>query len=101
MLFCPKCSQEIDERDNYCRRCGRALKPGTGFWYSHSGIILLMLVLGPFALIPLYMSKILSLRAKAIYCAVITLFTLYLGYVCWQIFTLTQQMLEATLGMPY
>ena len=101
MLFCPKCSQEIDERDNFCRRCGRALKPGTGFWFSHSGIILLMLILGPFALIPVYLSKMLSTTAKAVYCVVITLFTIYLGYVCWQFFTLAQQMLSTTLPMPY
>ncbi len=101
MPFCPKCRQEIDELDNFCRSCGKPLKPGTGFWYSHSGIILLMLVLGPFALIPVFLSKTLSTAAKAIYCVVILLFTVYLCYACWQFFVLMQQMFTSPLVMPY
>ena len=49
-MNCPKCYSLCDETDNFCRRCGKSLKPGTGFLYSHSGIILLAVILGPFAL---------------------------------------------------
>lgn len=101
MPYCPKCRQEIDELDNFCRRCGKPLKPGTGFWYSHSGIILLMLVLGPFALITVFLSKIISPTAKAVYCVVILLFTIYLGYACWQFFVLMQEMVASPLVLPY
>lgn len=101
MSVCPKCALEVDEKDNYCRRCGRALQPGTGFWYSHSGIILLAVVLGPFALIPVYLSKIISPTAKWIYTLLLALFTVYLGYVCWKIFLLMQEMMSSTLLLPY
>mgnify|MGYP004473596555 CR=1 FL=1 len=101
MPYCTRCRQEIDATDNYCRQCGRALQPGTGFWYTHSGIILLMLVLGPFALITVYLSKVISRTAKAVYSILILLFTAYLGYACWQMFVLIQELLQSSLALPY
>ena len=45
-MRCPKCGILIEDTDNFCRHCGRGLKPGQGFLHSHTGIILMMLILG-------------------------------------------------------
>ena len=62
---CPRCSNPIDETDNFCRHCGRSLKPGTGFLFSHPGIILMAFVLGPFALPFVWLSKTIGGPADA------------------------------------
>lgn len=79
IMPCPKCACDTDEADNFCRRCGKPLRTGTGFFYTHSGIILLTLAAGPFALITLWLSKLISTPAKWIYTAFICAFTFYLG----------------------
>lgn len=91
---CPKCRTLIDSEDNFCRRCGRSLRPGTGFWYTHSGVILLTFVLGPFALIPLWMSKLIGRTAKIFYTLGIVLLSAYMAFVCWQTYTLLKDMLD-------
>lgn len=100
-MNCPKCFQLCDEADNYCRRCGRSLKPGTGFLFSHGGIILLALVLGPFALPAVWMSKIIGRTAKCIYTAVLLLAGVYLVFACWQAYRLALQAAQDLLGAGF
>ena len=64
---CPHCHLTADPSDNFCRHCGRSLQPRYGFFYSHSGIILLAFLLGPLALPIVWMSKRISLVSKLIY----------------------------------
>lgn len=90
-VTCKSCHLLVDETDNYCRHCGGSLKPGHGFWYSHSGIILLMLVLGPFVLPLVWLSKRISLTAKIIYSALLVLLGYYFVVACYRIFQLTQE----------
>ena len=75
ILACPRCHNVVEQQDNYCRWCGRSLKPGRGFLYTHTGIIILALVLGPLALPAVWLSKVISTPAKWIY----TLLLLTLG----------------------
>ncbi len=63
-MRCPRCRFEADEADCYCRHCGKALQPHMGFWYDHGGVLLLTLIVGPFSLITLWLSRKLSLSAK-------------------------------------
>lgn len=60
-----------------------------------------MLVLGPFALITVYLSKVISRTAKAVYSVLILLMSVYFGYCCWKIFALMQEMLNSSLALPY
>ena len=76
MIFCPRCHVQIRETDHYCYNCGKGLKRGYGFLYTHTGIILMALVLGPFALPFVWLSKKIGALSKIIY----TLALLALGY---------------------
>ncbi len=73
---CPHCSTAITVQDNYCRRCGRSLKPGYSFWFSHTSILSFALLLGPFVLPWVWLSKRMGLVAKIIY----SVLSLLIGY---------------------
>ncbi len=95
---CPKCGFLHEEGDNFCRRCGRALKPGNGFLNSHTGIILLALVLGPFALPAVWTSKRISPLAKWIYTAVLGFMGYYLIVACWQVYKISLESAKLLMG---
>ncbi len=97
-VFCPRCRAEIRAEDNYCHNCGKSLKPGRGFLFTHTGIILMALVLGPFALPFVWFSKVLGPVAKIIYTALLLIFGFYLVYSLFHIFTLVQQSMQTLLG---
>ena len=97
-FFCKRCHAEVRNTDNYCHACGKSLKPGRGFLFTHAGIILMGLVLGPFALPFVWMSKVLSLTAKIIYTVIFLIVGFYLIYSLVHIFTLTQQSVQLLLG---
>lgn len=93
-LTCRHCQSIIDETDHYCRQCGRSLKPGYNFWFSHTGIILLSLVAGPFALPFVWMSKVIGPAAKWIYSAILLLIGYYFAVFCYKFFLLVQESLS-------
>lgn len=97
-MTCPKCRFSCDETDNFCRRCGKSLKPGTGFLYSHSGILLLALILGPFALPAVWGSKLIGATAKWVYTVVLLVIGVYLAVACWHAYLLATQAAQAFLG---
>ena len=90
-LFCTRCHAQIREQDNYCHACGKSLKPGRGFLFTHGGIILMALVLGPLALPFVWLSKVLSPLAKLIYTLVLVLIGVYLVYGLWQAANMVNQ----------
>ena len=94
-LFCSRCHAEIRETDNYCHACGKSLKPGRGFLFTHAGIILMALVLGPLALPFVWMSKAISFSAKLIYTAILLVMGVYLVYALWQAVTLINQSFQS------
>lgn len=96
-LFCTRCHAQIRETDNYCHACGKSLKPGRGFLFTHAGIILMALVLGPLALPFVWFSKVLSPAAKFIYTAVLLLLGTYMVYALWQAVNLINSSFQ-TLG---
>jgi len=95
---CPKCALPCEETDNFCRRCGKSLKSGTGFLYSHAGIILLAVILGPFALPAVWGSKMIGPAAKWIYTAVLLIIGVYLVIACWHAYLFATQTAQAFLG---
>ncbi len=102
-LLCSRCQAEIRETDNYCYNCGKSLKPGRGFLFTHGGIILMALVLGPLALPFVWMSKVISPTAKIIYTALLLLAGFYIVYSLWKAFTYMntslQQMMNGLEGL--
>ena len=95
---CPRCHTPLTPEDNFCRQCGRSLKPGYGFFYSHTGIILLALVLGPFALPCVLLSKRIGPVAKIIYTLLLVLLGIYLCIACYHIFQLTVSVAQGLMG---
>ena len=95
---CPRCHLLIDKTDCFCRHCGRSLKPGQSFLYSHTGIIVMSLVLGPLALPFAWLSKRISLTAKIIYTVVLMLVGIYIALACYHIYQMTWQTAQKLLG---
>ncbi|WP_178338005.1 zinc ribbon domain-containing protein [Candidatus Avelusimicrobium facis] len=79
-MRCPRCRFEADEADCYCRHCGKPLRPYMGFWYDHGGVLLLTLIVGPFSLIPLWLSRKLSVSAKLAWTVGIGVVSAYLAW---------------------
>jgi len=97
-VFCKHCHAEVRDSDNYCHACGKSLKPGRGFLFTHTGIILMALVLGPFALPFVWMSKTLGPVAKIIYTVILLFVGFFLIQSLVHIFTLTQQSMQMLMG---
>lgn len=98
---CIRCQQKLDPTDKFCRNCGAGVQTGVGFFYSHTGIILLSLLLGPFALPAVWISKTISKTAKWIYTAVLTIIGLYLIKACYHIFLLTMDLSQQIMGTSF
>ena len=95
---CPRCHLTIDQTDNYCRHCGRNLHPGRGFFHSHIGIILLSIVLGPFALPWVWTSHRIGMVAKICYTAILGLLGIMLVQLCIGVYQLTLNTTQLLLG---
>lgn len=98
LLTCKSCHVRVEETDNFCRHCGRSLKQGYSFIYSHTGLIVLAFVLGPFALPCVWLSHRISLIAKLIYTVIFALIGYYFVVACYRIFQLTQLAAQELLG---
>ncbi len=73
---CWACGSEIGAQDRYCRHCGKGQGEHIPWYYRHWGIILMTLFgLGPFGLILVWRSPLLSREARAAYTAAIVLIT--------------------------
>lgn len=91
MPACPRCRANVGETDCYCRYCGRALRPRTGFWYDNWGILLLTLIAGPFSLIAVWLSRKLGARAKTLWTACIVLFSAYFIFAAYRSYLLFKE----------
>ena len=91
MFVCSRCRTAVDPKDCYCRHCGKSLQPRMGFWYDHGGILLLTLVIGPFSLIPLWISRKLTLKSKGLWTGGIVLISAYLAYALYRSFLLFKE----------
>lgn len=80
MPACPRCHQLTEDKDCYCRYCGKALRPYMGFWFDHGGILLMTLLVGPFSLLCVWLSRRISLQAKWIWSGAIILTSVYIIY---------------------
>lgn len=98
MNNCPRCKNRIDETDHYCRHCGKSLQPGRGFLFSHTGIILMALVLGPFALPFVWFSKLIGPAAKWIYTGILAAAGVYLIFLLYHSYMLMRDAVQVISG---
>lgn len=76
---CWACGGKISPEDNYCRFCAKGQGKYIPWYYKHWGIIALtVMAMGPFSLIFVWKSPLLSRRAKWAYTAAILAATWYL-----------------------
>jgi len=81
---CWHCRKPVAAEDNFCRFCGKGLL-GFPWYYQHWGIIALtLLALGPFGVILVWRSPVLSRSARWVYTVAIAALTYYLGAQCYQ-----------------
>ena len=76
---CWACGGKIAAEDNYCRFCGKGQGKHIPWYYKHWGIIVLTVCIGPFSLIFVWKSPLLSRQAKWVYTALILAATWYVG----------------------
>jgi len=75
---CWSCGAMIDSLDNYCRKCGKGQDTHVPWQYTHWGVIVITLLgLGPFSLIYVWRSPVISRNGKITYTGFILLFTWY------------------------
>jgi len=87
---CWACGRVIDPQDHYCRHCGKGQADYVPWYYSHWGVCLLILGLGPFALYFVWRSPRMSQQAKYTYTAVIMIITWWLISVMYKIWAFYQ-----------
>ncbi|MFA5162468.1 MAG: hypothetical protein WC421_09495 [Elusimicrobiales bacterium] len=64
---CWSCHCIISISDNYCRHCGKGQGDNIPWRYKHQGIIFYTLIIGPFSLVFVWKSPLLSRTAKIVY----------------------------------
>ena len=97
---CWSCGLFIDRSDRYCRSCGKGQGGNVPWYYRHWGIILMTLFgLGPFSLVLVWRSPLLSPLAKWVYTAIIVAGTVFIGYRMYQIWLLLSSTLQSALSV--
>jgi hypothetical protein len=101
---CWNCGGAIAPEDRYCRRCGRGQGEQVAWYYRHWGIaVATLLGLGPFGLILVWRSPLLSSRARWIWTALVLLATGYTLLAFYRVWVMAMQLLPdmARLAQPY
>lgn len=97
-ILCTRCHAEVRGSDNYCHACGKSLKPGHGFLFTHTGIIVMALVLGPLVLPFVWISRVISPLAKIIYTVLLLVISFYFIYSLIHVFNSMQQSMQMMMG---
>jgi hypothetical protein len=72
---CWHCNRSIEAEDAFCRFCGKRQGQTVPFRYTHAGIIILTLLVGPLALPFIWKSPIINKRVRVGYCVLNLLIT--------------------------
>ena len=95
LIQCWFCRATIETQDRYCRFCGKGQQSKIPFRYTHWGIILSTLLVGPLALWFVFKSPLLSQKVRMIYLTLNILLTLFFIYSTVQItLAIYNQMME-------
>ena len=91
---CWSCGAFVDQVDRFCRNCGKGPGADVPWYYRHWGIILLALFgVGPFALIPVWRSPVLSRNAKLAYTVALLAATVFVGWRVYQAWLFARSLL--------
>ena len=83
---CWDCRKPAAAEDNFCRFCGRNLA-SFPWYYQHWGIIVLtFLALGPFSLVLVWRSPVISRTARWVYTALAVFLTYEMAMGCYRIY---------------
>ena len=95
--LCWNCRKPAEMEDNYCRFCGKDLVSFPWF-YRHWGIILLTVAaLGPFSLILVWRSPVLSRTAQWIYTLLLLILTYQFLVGCYHLWLFVNSAINAAL----
>lgn len=95
LIQCWICGGTIDSQDRYCRHCGKGQSKFVPFRYTHAGIILFSLIIGPLVLPFVWNSPVITKTAKIVYTVLnILLLVLFVFAVIGIYTTINKQMLE-------
>lgn len=96
---CWACGAEIGSQDRYCRHCGKGQGEQIPWYYRHWGIILMTLFgLGPFSLVLVWRSPLLSREARAAYTAAILLVTWFVADRLYRVWAFFQETMGGMAG---
>jgi hypothetical protein len=98
---CWHCRKPAAAEDNFCRFCGKDVVKFP-WYYQHWGIIVLtFFALGPFSLILVWRSPVLSRTARWVYTALGIYITYVMAVGCYRIYTVASSMANIFLkGSP-
>ena len=91
---CWSCGAGIGGGDNYCKKCGKGQGNHVPWQYKHWGVIAITLLgLGPFSLIYVWRSPVISRNAKIAYTGAISLMTWFVVNSLYKLWTAFQSVL--------
>lgn len=96
-MTCRHCGKPIAPSDNFCRYCGKSPSTAVLFRYTHAGIILLTILLGPVALPFIIKSPVISRNVRIAYIAVNAAFSLFMIVSIFGIYQHTAEQVQETL----
>jgi len=67
LIQCWHCGGTIETQDKFCRHCGKGQSKYVPFRYTHAGIVLFSLIIGPLVLPFVWKSPVISQTAKIVY----------------------------------
>ncbi len=76
IIKCWNCKSTIESKDSYCRYCGKGQGQTVPFQYTHIGIIILTLLLGPITLPFIWKSPIIDKKSRIVYIIINLIITL-------------------------
>jgi hypothetical protein len=98
-IQCRHCGKSIDAKDAFCRFCGKGQKQTIPFRYTHAGIIIFTLILGPIALPFIWKAPKMDTKIKAIYIAVNLVLTIIMLSSIFGIYNSINKQMQETLKM--